>query len=222
MRVTFDRFVFDPGKRELHDGEQTVHLGPKAFGLLEILIANRPRPLRKHELCEQVWNDTVVDESNLAGLINELRAALGERARKSRFIRTVHGFGYAFCGEVAGDETLPSAGFVVFRGRHLPLRAGENVLGRDASADVQIDDDTVSRKHATIEIGPHGAILEDLSSKNGTFLDGVRLHERAVLQEGQTVVLGDASIVFRTKRSAGSTLSATRLRQRASAANSRR
>ncbi len=217
--MVFDRFAFDSDRRELHDGTKSVHLGPKAFRLLEILIANRPRPLPKQELYESIWEDTVVDESNLAGLINELRAALGDRARKPRFIRTVHGFGYAFFCDVKNEPAPPCAGFAVFRRRELPLREGVNVLGRDATADVLIDDSTVSRKHAAIDIRPDAVTIEDLSSKNGTFLDGVRLAAPAALHDGQTIVLGDATVVFRRSPARGSTVTATRVRKRRSSSH---
>ena len=207
MRVAFDDFVFDTEQRQLHHAGEPVHLVPKAFRLLEILIEQRPRPIAKDELYERIWEDTVVDESNLAGLINELRTALGDRARKPRFIRTLHGFGYAFCGE-AGE----SKAYVMFQGQQLPLHEGANTLGRDATADVQIEHVTVSRKHAVITIGDR-ATVEDLSSKNGTFVDGVRLNGSSPLREGQTVVLGDASLVFRTSASQGSTVSVTRVRR---------
>lgn len=190
MRVAFDRFAFDTDRRELLDGGNAVHLTPKAFRLLEMLIASRPNPIRKQELCESIWTDAVVDESNLAGLVKELRAALGDDAREPNFIRTVHGFGYAFCGEPSD-----TAGFVVFKDRHFPLHEGRNVLGR--SGDVPIDDSTVSRRHATIEIRGDAATIEDLDSKNGTFLDGEKISGPTPLREGQTIVLGDASMVFR-------------------------
>jgi DNA-binding winged helix-turn-helix (wHTH) protein len=212
MRVVFDRFAFDSDRRELHHGQETVHLGPKAFRLLEILIANSPRALSKQELYESIWQDTVVDESNLAGLINEVRTALGDKPKTPKYIRTVHGFGYAFCCDVKGEGAPVHAGFVVFRGREIPLREGVNVLGRDASADIQIDDATVSRKHAAIEIRADGAILEDLASKNGTFLDGDKLAAPVPIREGQTIVLGDAAIVFRRSRGRGSTITIQRMK----------
>jgi DNA-binding winged helix-turn-helix (wHTH) protein len=205
MRVAFDRFVFDSEQHQLQRDGEPVHLVPKAFCLLEILIERRPRPIAKRELCERIWHDTVVDESNLAGLINELRTALGDRARKPRFIRTVHGFGYAFCGE--SGETAQSRAFVVYQAQQLPLREGLNVLGRDATADVQVDHVTVSRKHAAIEVRGDEATIQDLSSKNGTFVDGVRIEGASPLRGGQTVVLGDASLVFRTSTTPGSTIS---------------
>jgi hypothetical protein len=205
--VVFDRFAFDSDRRELLDGAEVVHLGPQAFRLLEILIANHPRALAKQELYESIWQGTFVDESNLAGLINEVRAALGDRARKPRFIRTVHGFGYAFCCELKSEGLPARAGSVVFRGREFPLQEGENILGRDAAADIQIDDTTVSRKHAAITIRKDVVTLEDLDSKNGTYLDGVKLTEPASIRDGQSFVLGDASVLFRRVGASTATMS---------------
>ena len=213
MRVVFDRFALDSERRELLDGTQTVHLGPQAFRLLEILIANHPRAMSKEELYEAIWQGTFVDESNLAGLINELRTALGDQARKPRFIRTVHGFGYAFAHELKSESASPPAGSVVFRGHEFPLKEGANILGRDASADIQIDDTTVSRKHATITIREDAVTLEDLDSKNGTYIDGEKLSGSIAIRDGQTFVLGDASVVFRRSRG-GSTVTSSRLRRR--------
>jgi len=211
MRVAFDRFTFDSERRELDDGSSQIHLGPKAFRLLELLIENAPRALSKRELYQQLWPDTFVDETNLAGLINEVREALGDAARKPRFIRTVHGFGYAFSGEVARDDSTARA-IVVFRGKEIPLRDGANVLGRDASADVQIDDVTVSRRHAKITLREDGATLDDLASKNGTFIDGKKISDTTPLTDHQTFVLGDASITFKRAGSAGSTVTVSQRR----------
>ena len=213
--MVFDRFAFDSERRELLNGAQAVHLGPQAFRLLEILITNHPRAIPKHELHEAIWQGTFVDESNLAGLINELRAALGDPARKPRFIRTVHGFGYAFCYALKSGSPPQPAGSVFFRGHEFPLKEGANVLGRDATADIQIDDTTVSRKHAAITIREDAVTLEDLDSKNGTYIDGVKLTGSASIHEGQTFVLGDASIVFRRSRG-GSTVTVSRLKRKKS------
>ena len=211
--MAFDRFALDSERRELLDGAQAVHVGPQAFRLLEILIANHPRAIAKQELYEAIWQGTFVDESNLAGLINELRTALGDQARKPRFIRTVHGFGYAFCCELKSDVSPQRAGSLVFRGHEFPLKAGPNILGRDSTADIPIDDTTVSRKHAAITIRENSVTLEDLDSKNGTYVEGVKLTGSASIRDGQTFVLGDASILFRRSRG-GSTATISRLKRK--------
>ena len=214
MRVSFDRFVFDSERRELLDGDETVHLAPKAFQLLGLLIECAPRALSKDELRDVIWPRMIVDEAGVAGLVNDVRTALGDRPRKPRFIRTVHGFGYAFCGEIQSRAGRPRAGSVTFRGQELPLLHGENVLGRDATAEVCVDDATVSRRHATITINGHDVSIRDLESKNGTLVDGEKISGTVPLRDGQTVTLGDAALLFRTTSGWSSTVSAVRTRGR--------
>jgi len=207
VHLTFDRFEFDLDRRALLENSVPVRLSPKAFRLLEVLLANRPRALSKRELTEAIWPETFVEESNLAGLVAELRTALDDRGRDSRFVRTVHGFGYAFAAEAAPAEPpKATAAVLVFAGKTIPLYAGSNVLGRDPSSGILIDDGTVSRRHACIQLDGDDAILEDLGSKNGTFIDGVRLTEPVALANGTTFVLGDVSIVFRRALSGGTTI----------------
>jgi len=72
------------------------------------------------------------------------------------------------------------------------------VLGRDPGADVLIKDDFASRLHARIEKTEDGAVLTDLNSSNGTFVDG-RQVERAVLTDGCRVTIGDWTARFLAK-----------------------
>ena len=210
MKVSFGRFELDSERRLLLERGNPVHVPPKALALLETLVTNAPRALSKDELSETIWKSTVVEESNLAGLIADLRTVLGDDARKPHFIRTVHGFGYAFVGEVAGATPRKKVAAIMFRGQILPLFAGENVLGRDASADVQVDDSTVSRRHARIVIGGDSATIEDLGSKNGTLLDEQTVGAATALRPGQTIVLGDARLVFKGSKMIGSTVTVSR------------
>src|SRR5687768_18583030 len=101
MPVAFDRFEFDVERRVLLEAGQPVHLSPKAFRLLEVLIAAAPRALSKKELHDAIWQGTFVEESNIATLAGEVRAALGDDPRTPKFVRTVHGHGYAFIAELA-------------------------------------------------------------------------------------------------------------------------
>lgn len=209
MRVRFDRFVFDSEQRTLLDGESEQHVGPKAFQLLDLLLREAPRAISKKELIDAIWPDTFVNDSNLPGLVNELRAALGDSSREPRFVRTVHGFGYSFAMPVE-KERGEAAAIVLFQGREHPLAAGRNILGRDPAADVFIDDVTVSRRHASITIAA-GTTIEDLDSKNGTFVRGAKISAPQSLADGETFVLGDATILFRASRGS-STVTINRLR----------
>ena len=63
----------DLDSRELRRGAEPVRLSPKAFHLLEILVANRPKALSKADLQDKLWPDTFVVEKNLANLVSEIR-----------------------------------------------------------------------------------------------------------------------------------------------------
>ena len=71
----------------------------------------RPRAVPKPELQEKLWPSTFVSEGNLATLIKEARVAIGDNARQPLYIRTVHGYGYAFAGAV--QETTEKAHSIV-------------------------------------------------------------------------------------------------------------
>lgn len=100
MLVAFGEFTLDESRRQLLRGAEPVHLPPKAFQLLSILIQERPRAVSKKDLQERLWPDTFVTEGNLASTVTELRSALGDDRRESRFIRTLYGFGYSFTAEI--------------------------------------------------------------------------------------------------------------------------
>lgn len=102
MRLLFGDCTFDADARTLQCRGESVRISGKAFQLLELLLAARPNPIPKQDLFAKLWPDTFVSEANLAGLVKELRAAIGDDARAPRFIRTVHRFGYAFSGAVTG------------------------------------------------------------------------------------------------------------------------
>src|SRR4051812_9960825 len=101
VRIQFGPFTLDFGTRQVVRETQPLHLTPKAFELLATLVLARPRVLSKKDLQERLWPDTFVAEANLSNLVAEIREALDDRARAPLFIRTAHGFGYAFCGTAA-------------------------------------------------------------------------------------------------------------------------
>jgi DNA-binding winged helix-turn-helix (wHTH) protein len=201
VRVRFDDCTFDPETRELFRGGKTVHLHPKAFRLLEILLENRPRALSKAELHEKLWPGTFVSEANLATLAAEIRRGIGEKGRNARMLRTVYGFGYAFSGETFEDRRTPpprAARYcLVWEKKEMPLESGENVVGRDRKAEVSIEDSTISRRHAQILIAGNAATLEDLGSKNGTFVQGRRIEKPRRLADGDRIQVGSIVLTFR-------------------------
>jgi pSer/pThr/pTyr-binding forkhead associated (FHA) protein len=85
------------------------------------------------------------------------------------------------------------------------LASGEHILGRSSDAGVFIADAGVSRHHARITIGEHGATLEDLGSKNGTMLNGRTIDGPTLLVDGTVILLGSTTLKFRTFATPGST-----------------
>jgi len=212
MRSSFGACVFDRDRRELTRAGAVVHTGPKALRLLELLLDSHPRALTKDEIHKSLWADTFVSEATLTSLVAELRAAIGDDARSPRLIRTIHGFGYAFCGVVtldpapAADRTGPRRSFRISVGdREVALSLGAYVLGRSNDVAIFVDDVGVSRHHARITIGEDGAILEDLGSKNGTTLNGRTVAGPAPLTDGAVIVIGTMVLKFRILEPAGST-----------------
>lgn len=210
MALHFGEFVLDVDSRQLRRGTEEIHLSPKAFALLLELIEHRPQVLSKSTLQERLWPDTFVVEANLSNLIAEIRRALHDQAGEPRFIRTVHGFGYAFCGTAtAAAATSPirpdAACVLVHSGRLYPLVEGENVLGRDGEAASWFDSTSVSRRHARIVVAEGRAVLEDLASKNGTFVGDVRVSAPVALADGDQIRLGSFLVTFRLKGSQPST-----------------
>jgi DNA-binding winged helix-turn-helix (wHTH) protein len=209
--LQFGDFRLDVSTRELCRRGTPVHISPKAFDLLVYLLEQRPRALSKSELLDRLWPNTFISEATLTSVIAEIREVLADRARQPRFVRTVHRFGYAFCGAVSS----PSAGVVLLRrsvcfllGKtgELMLNEGDNILGREARDTIALNGATVSRRHARIVVAGDEATVEDLGSKNGTYLGGERLTAATRISDGDRLLIGSVPLVFRVHRSAETTL----------------
>jgi len=208
--VRFAEFRFDADTRQLMKDGRDIHISPKAFELLLILIESRPKAVSKADLQAQLWPDAFVTEANLPGLAKELRRALGDDPRRPRFLRTLHGFGYAFAAEVEDEgahATRPNGDttyWIVADGQYR-LSEGANVLGRDPEANVWVNLPGVSRRHARIVITRGEALLEDLGSTNGTWVGGERVTTATPLGDGDEIRLGPVTVTFRLRRTAAST-----------------
>ena len=213
MRLQFRDCTLDLETRELLRSGRPIHVEPKALRLLELLVRARPRALSKKELQDELWPETFVSEHNLIRLVFNVRKLIGDEARNPTYIRTVHGFGYAFSGdatELPGRGLRPEPGVeghLVWGEKEIALVAGENVLGRDPGVGVWIDRNSVSRRHARILLSGATATLEDLGSKNGTLLRGRRIRKAAPLENGDEIQIGSARLVFHLYRAGGTTSS---------------
>jgi len=202
MRVRFQQFILDSDARQLLEDAKEIHLSTKAFDLLCLLLARRPNVVAKDDLLREVWPDSHVVEANLNVLVGEVRRALADHAQTPRFIRTVRGVGFAFCGSAAEVEKVSAdmRCWLIGRDRNFVLSEGDNILGRDPSCSVYIDDPDVSRRHALVRIDSarKSAMLEDLESTNGTLLGGSAVKAPTPLANGDVIHVGSVELKFRS------------------------
>jgi DNA-binding winged helix-turn-helix (wHTH) protein len=200
-RIHFGDFAIDLQTRQLLRAGEQVPLSPKAFALLGYLVEQRPRVVAKRELLDVIWPDVLVEEQNVKNLVNEIRRALSDDPQEPRFIRTAFGVGYAFCGETSEDglqeRRLVVAGYLIGPGSVHQIFTGENLLGRDDDCSVVIEGRGVSRQHARITAASGEVTVEDLGSKNGTWLNDRRIDSVSTLRSGDELRLGTVTMRFR-------------------------
>ena len=199
MRQAFGDCVLDRDRRELTRRGSIVHGAPKLLALLELLLDAAPRAVTKEEIHKAIWPDTFVADATLTSLIAELRTAIGDEARTPKLVRTIHGYGYAFVGDISDrrPDTATSCRIILGE-REIVLATGVHIIGRSPDAAICVDDGGVSRHHARISIDASGAILEDLGSKNGTVLDGRTIDRPTPLVDGARIVVGATALKFRS------------------------
>jgi DNA-binding winged helix-turn-helix (wHTH) protein len=193
-------------------GELLV-LPPKTFELLHELVRRAPGVVRRQELMDTVWPQEIVNEEALTQRVMLLRRALGDDPQDPKYIASVPRWGYRFVAEVRPERAStavasePGSRFVVTHGdRLIPLPDGETVIGREPEAGVSIDSLHISRRHARIVVSSGCAVLEDLGSKNGTYLNGQRITAPVELTEGDEIGVGHDLLVFRFRDRMGTTL----------------
>ena len=194
MPLRFGDFSVDLERHELCDRTGPIHLTPKAFELLRLLIASRPKVVSQSALYDALWPDTFVEMTNLHNLIGEIRSALRDRNRKT--VRTKFRVGFSFAADAFSDEVTPATAQMFTASRTFDLHDGENLVGRETTATVRIESKSVSRIHARITISAESATLEDLRSKNGTFLHGRRVRSATPIADGDEVTFGSVAAVF--------------------------
>jgi DNA-binding winged helix-turn-helix (wHTH) protein len=201
----FRSFVVDVARRQLRRDGCVLHLTPKAFDTLVLLLDAAPRVVRKSEMHDQLWPNGIASDASLVGLVGEIRRALADDDPSARIIRAVPRVGYAFDAPVTTEDT-PSAGdearatvkrWLVWRARRINLTDGVNLIGRDPNSKMWLDYSTVSRRHAQIVVSEAGALLEDLGSKNGTQVGNTRVTQPTSLRDGDHLGFGSLRVTYR-------------------------
>ncbi len=204
----FGEFELDDDAFALRRSGRSLKLEKVPMEVLVLLVRHAGRLVTRSEIQAAVWGPEVFVDQDAAinTAIRKIRRALDDDAGHPRFVETIVGKGYRFVGLDEGEPPqLPT--YLVTRGkRQFVLSAGENLLGRDPHAAVYVDHPSVSRRHARISIASARAVLEDLESRNGTFLEGRPLDAPAQLHHGAIIGLGPITLTFLVLAPVASTL----------------
>jgi DNA-binding winged helix-turn-helix (wHTH) protein len=213
MAYRFGPFLYDSVSHGLMREGAEIPLTHKSRELLLLFLHNPGRLLTREEIVEKVWPDVAVTDDALRFQVAELRKALS--AKGKAFIRTIQREGYRWEAPVraAADRPVraveeeggrrPEPRFrLVLETREVQLMEGENVIGRDPDGALWIDHPSVSRRHARILVGDGKARLDDLGSKNGTYVGGQRVAKKTLLSDGDEIRIGPETMVFRAVSSA--------------------
>jgi DNA-binding winged helix-turn-helix (wHTH) protein len=215
VTYTFGSLSVDGGARLISRAGSPVHLTRKAFDLLLLLLEQRPNAVSKEQMHARLWPDTFVADGSVQSLVSEIRRAIDDPAPTASWLATVHGIGYRFDGPASatGPRSAPllrvhAAGWLIGTAIRVPLVPGPNIVGRSTDGEDDMDGDidarTISRQHARISLG-EVATIEDLDSKNGTWLDDERVSGPRNLADGARVRLGSVTFLFRLSRQPRST-----------------
>lgn len=201
MRVRFDAFVLDSDAGTLTRDGHDRPLSRKAVQMLALLLERRPRAAAHEELREELWSTASSSRRSVSSLVTELRKVLGDDASAPRYIKTVHGVGYSFCGNANDtqplkvDSLLPPCS-LLWGDRAFVLVDGNNLIGRTADCHVVIESPLVSRHHACVKVSAKSVSVEDLGSRNGTLLQGKRLAKATPLKDGDLLTVGPALLLY--------------------------
>jgi DNA-binding winged helix-turn-helix (wHTH) protein/tetratricopeptide (TPR) repeat protein len=120
--LRFGACAVHPQRREVLRDGQLQELPPKAFELLLFLLRERHRAVAKAELVDALWQQQAVSDSVLARSLMKVRQAIGDPAAQPVWIKTIHGFGYRFVGEVI--ELHPQGAAAAAATRHEDVKPG--------------------------------------------------------------------------------------------------
>jgi DNA-binding winged helix-turn-helix (wHTH) protein len=215
--ICFGVFELDLQTGELRRKGVKVALQEQPFRVLAMLVAQPGELVTRDALRRALWSEAVfVDfDHGLNKAVAKIRDALGDLAESPRYVETLERRGYRFIAPVevvvprrapalaCGDQ--PVVARLSWNGQSHPLSAGEYVIGRDPSAAIWIESSLVSRRHARLVVSASSVLIEDLGSRNGTFVNGLHLDALSPLASGDEVRIGPDRFVVFTASAAGST-----------------
>jgi DNA-binding winged helix-turn-helix (wHTH) protein len=201
----FGVFEVDLETGELRKKGLRVALQEQPFRVLAMLLERPGELVTRDQLRARLWPDAVfVDfDHGVNKAVAKIRRALGDLAESPRYVETLERRGYRFVAPVESVSAACAAAAattivarLVSGDRAIPIAGGEHIVGRDPGCPLWIDSSFVSRRHARLIVAPGAVMLEDLGSRNGTFLNGERISGRRTLSQGDEIRVGPATFVL--------------------------
>ncbi len=191
------QWMVEPTLDRISQDGREVRLRPRAMDVLTVLALSAGKLVSKRSLIDDVWHTEFVSDHALTQVVAELRAALGDDAGNPSFIENIPRRGYRLVASVTpvAESAVSNNGVSMpfkleTEDGSRPLIQGQNVIGRTDEADISIDKTEVSRCHAVITVQGTSAIIEDLGSKNGTYVNGRQIEGPATLNNGDEIWIG--------------------------------
>jgi DNA-binding winged helix-turn-helix (wHTH) protein len=218
--VRFGLFELDLATGELRKKGARVPLQEQPFQVLAMLVQRAGDLVSRDDLRARLWPDAVfVDfDQGLNKAVTKIRGALGDLAASPRYVETLERRGYRFIAAVewieagtrqpATDHARITVVRLAWGDRSLPLGEGSHVIGRDPAAAIWVDSSLASRRHAALVVTPSSVTIEDLGSRNGTFVNGVRIDAVLRLTHGDEIRVGPARFILHTTSAGDRTLTA--------------
>ena len=190
-------WLVEPTLNRVSRDDITVQLEQRVMAVLIFLSRHAGELVTRRNLVDSVWDEGFVADNTITHAVTELRKAFRDNARDPLFIETIHRRGYRLIAPVAFNETpsVMSSGAIrsflaIVRDLEIPLHEGVSLIGRSPDVEITIRSMKVSRHHARITVAGRSASLEDLDSKNGTFLNGTRVNQELPLSCGDLISIG--------------------------------
>jgi DNA-binding winged helix-turn-helix (wHTH) protein/predicted ATPase len=131
MVYAFGEYELDTRRLELRRAGEPVRIEPQVFDVLALLIEHRDRVVPRREILQQVWGHGFVSDATLSSRLKTARRAIGDSGAAQALIRTVHGRGYRFVGEV---RVRPAETAVAVPALYPPTSARHSSADDDAAA----------------------------------------------------------------------------------------
>ncbi len=157
----FGDYELDAAQFELRHGGAHIHVEPQVLSLMLLLAANHGRMVSKDEIIDEVWDGRIVSESAVAARIKAARKAIGDNGKDQLLIRTIHGKGFRFVGEVSISGTAPAQ--VIEAAPEAPAPAPPTLDGRPSIAVLPFRLAGSSGPHDIIADALPADVLMDLS-----------------------------------------------------------